>query len=243
MKTLDSAPGTFECCAVSTGGYGAVLVTLLAVTGMSAMEAVIHRPGVRPAADNLELRAWLLSPESKDDSVDGQRHMARKAAAGFRQGFDWSQLTPALSVAQRELLARNFCELTRVWLLDRADDWHRRPRNRRGQTLDREVSGLLNWRLPPAADGTPEPAENDAARLDQLRTEAETCLAGESPEPAGKRSSSWTPPAGTYWLAVGCGLASRRRKLSGRWVMLKVRGPASPRIAVRGLNPLRPVCR
>jgi hypothetical protein len=152
------------------------LVALVAVSGMSAMQAIEHRPGTRTEAERDELKAWLLSPAAMDDSPADQRQMARKAAAAFRQGFDWPQWLPALNAPQRELLTRNFNELTRVWLLDRAEDWHRRPRNRRGQSLDREVDGLLNWRLPSAA----EPADSDSARLDQLRAAAPVCLAGET---------------------------------------------------------------
>jgi hypothetical protein len=156
------------------------LVALAAVSGISAVEAVRHRPGTRTQWEREQLRDWLLSPTAADDSLADKRQMARKAAAAFRLGFDWPQLMPELTHDQHRLLVGNFRELTRVWLLDRADDWHRRPRNRRGQTLDREVAGLLNWRLPPAEGTAADPAETDAARLDRLRAEARICLAGET---------------------------------------------------------------
>ncbi|HEY5315105.1 MAG TPA: hypothetical protein VIK18_21415 [Pirellulales bacterium] len=157
-----------------------VLAALLLVSGLSAMEAIRHRPGTRAAWEREQLQRWLLSPQAADDSLADKRQMARKAAAAFRTGFDWSQVLPDLDTAQRELLARNFADLTRVWLLDRAEDWLRRPRNRRGQTLDREVQALLDWKLPPAAGDSAAPADTDAARLDRLRAAADMCLAGES---------------------------------------------------------------
>jgi hypothetical protein len=165
-----------------------VLVALLLVSGISAMEAIRHRPGTRAGRERDELQSWLLWPQAVDDSLADKRQMARKAAAAFRMGFDWSQLPPELSAAQHELLVRNFRELTRVWLLDRADDWLRRPRHRRGQSLDREVQGLLDWKLPSVAGNSAASADTDAARLDRLRAEAEICLASE---PAQRRQRAF----------------------------------------------------
>ncbi|HEX3657387.1 MAG TPA: hypothetical protein VHV55_16475 [Pirellulales bacterium] len=146
------------------------------------MEAILHRPGTRVAWEREQLQNWLLSPRSAEDGLAEKRQIARKAAAAFRTDFDWSQVLPELSPPQRELLMRNFNELTRVWLLDRADDWLRRPRNRRGQTLDREVRALLDWKLPPAVGDSAAPADTDAARLDRLRADAAVCLADEPAE-------------------------------------------------------------
>lgn len=159
-----------------------VLAALLLVSGLSAMEAIRHRPGTRTQWEREQLQTWLVSPQAAEDSLADKRQMVRKAAAAFRTGFDWSQVLPEVSGAQRELLLRNFRELTRVWLLDRADDWLRRPRNRRGQTLDREVAALLQWKLPTAAGDPPAPADTGAARLDRLRAEATICLANEPDE-------------------------------------------------------------
>ena len=159
-----------------------VLVALVAVSGVSAVEAIRHRPGTRTQRERAELQAWLLAPAATADSLADKRQIARKAAAAFRQDFDWSQLMPELNSDQRELLVRNFRELTRVWLLDRADDWRRRPRNRRGQSLDREVAGLLNWKLPPTTGDEAESTETDADRLDRLRADAEIYLADETPD-------------------------------------------------------------
>jgi hypothetical protein len=159
-----------------------VLAALLLISGLSAMEAIRHRPGTRAAWEREQLQNWLLSPQSADDALADKRQMARKAAAAFRTGFEWSEVLADLSGAQRELLMRNFSELTRVWLLDRADDWLRRPRNRRGQTLDREVQALLDWKLPPAVGDSAAPADTDAARLDRLRADAAVCLADEPAE-------------------------------------------------------------
>lgn len=154
-----------------------IFAALVAISAFSIAEAVRHRPGTRTQWERQQLREWLLSPAAAEPSVDDERVMARRAAAAFRLGFDWPELLDALDEQQRQLIERNFQLLTRVWLVDHADDWLRLPAKRRAQSLDREVQALLDWKLPSGRDNTAALPETDAARLDRLRAAAAVCLA------------------------------------------------------------------
>lgn len=156
-----------------------VLAGLLAVTAFSAVETFRNRPGVRSQREREQLVAWLLSPQAAGDSLGAKRQMARRAAAAFRLGYDWKSVMAGLSQPEQKLLLQNFSDLTAVWLAGRADDWLRRPRKRRGETLDREVQALLDWKLPATAPEAAATDESDAARLDRLRALAQTCFQHE----------------------------------------------------------------
>jgi len=124
----------------------AALAALTAISVASAMHVVrtgLHEPRLAPDSDLFTL---ITTTDLLAEPVDMRLRVVRRLEPEFLRGVAWRNRIEALDDEQWELMQDNFTELTRLWLIEKAESYHQRSA---GEEQDRyfeaEAKKLTSW--------------------------------------------------------------------------------------------------
>lgn len=124
----------------------AALVVLTAISVASAVHVVrsgLHEP--RLAADS-DLFTLISTTDLTEEPVDMRLRVVRRLEPEFLRGVAWSNRIEALDDEQWQRMQKNFIELTRLWLVERAESYHALPEGEaREHYFESEAKNLIAW--------------------------------------------------------------------------------------------------
>lgn len=131
------------------------LVGLSAVTVAAGMRVLWTEPPDWSGVDHAELREWLISDDVASAPQDAQQKLIWRLEQDFKNGGvdAWQADLKSATAAERQSMLDNLDLLARVWLKSKVDDWWAQPERERDRYVDRELDGLMAWRLPSAEQG------------------------------------------------------------------------------------------
>lgn len=147
-----------------------MLVLLSAVSAVAVWQAAFSgtHGGFSPTETSLAERLSVVDLDRLSPAA--QRRLIGELSAAFGAGFDWSAELARLEPPLRQAAARHADELSRRWFTSKVRAYSERPASDRSRYVDRELSGLLAWRLPSVRLGK-SPTETGILTLRQLAAE------------------------------------------------------------------------
>jgi hypothetical protein len=123
----------------------AALAALTAISVASAMHVV--RNGLHePRLGESDLFTLITTTDLLAEPVDIRLRVVRRLEPEFVSGVAWSNRIEALDDEQWELMQDNFTELTRLWLIEKAESYQdRSPGEEQDRFFEAEAKKLTTW--------------------------------------------------------------------------------------------------
>jgi hypothetical protein len=167
----------------------AIFLVMVVVSAAAGVQVLRQGWGDNRFSTPSDLCEWLAREDPAGQAPEIRMAAIRRFEHFFSTRADFGTAFDSIDAEGRERFRSHQAELTRLWILDKAEGYSAQPRRRRDEWLDQEIPKILQWRLidpdqPQAGSGSvlEEGRAGLTGRLSQLAAATLPILSQATPE-------------------------------------------------------------